>query len=82
MSASTVIAFELKEPGHAVLRIWDAAGRAVRKLVDSQLSPGPVRVEWDGRTASGARAPAGIYLLDLRVNGNQVQSKVTLLSGR
>jgi flagellar hook assembly protein FlgD len=77
-----VIAFELEESGHAILRIWDASGRAIRKLVDSEIRPGPFRVEWDGRTESGVRAPAGIYLLDLRVDGIQVRSKVTLLSGR
>lgn len=82
LSVSTVIAFELKEPGHAILRIWDASGRAIRKLVDSEIRPGPFRVEWDGRTESGVRAPAGVYLLDLRVDRIQVRSKVTLLSGR
>ncbi len=82
LSASTVIAFELEKRGHAVLRIWDASGRAIRTVLDSEIEPGPHRIEWDGRNESGVRAPAGVYLLDLRVNGTQVRSKVTLLSNR
>jgi hypothetical protein len=82
MTVSTEIAFELEGPGHAILRIWDVSGRAVRTLVDSPVPRGPFRVEWDGTTEGGARAPAGVYLLELRVNGAQVRSKVAVLSER
>ena len=37
-------------------------------------------VAWDGRTESGGRAPAGVYLLTLRVQDMEVHRKVTVLS--
>jgi hypothetical protein len=36
-------------------------------------------VPWDGRDSSGARAPAGIYLVSLRAGSRVVRTHVTLL---
>ena len=80
LSTSTVISFELEEPGRTTLRVYDATGRAVRTLVDGMAGPGAFEVAWDGRAETGVRAPAGVYLLALDVDGVQVNRKVTLLS--
>ena len=80
LSTSTVISFELEAPGRTTLRVYDATGRAVRTLIDRTAGPGVLEVAWDGRTEDGGRAPAGVYLLALDVDGIQVHRKVTLLA--
>jgi len=80
LSTSTVISFELAAPGQTTLRVYDATGRAVRTLIDETKGPGMLEVTWDGRAEDGTRAPAGIYLLALDVDGIQVHRKVTLLA--
>ena len=77
---STAVSFELETPGHATLRVYDANGRVVRTLADRDLAAGPWRFEWDGRTERGERAPAGIYLVDLRAGGVEITRKVTRLN--
>jgi hypothetical protein len=80
LSTSTLISFELEASGRTALRVYDATGRAVRTLVDGTSGPGAFEVAWDGRAGNGVRAPAGVYLLALDVDGIQVNRKVTLLA--
>jgi FlgD Ig-like domain/Right handed beta helix region len=80
LSTSTVIAFDLATAGHATLRVYDATGRAVRTLLEGAAGPGHRELTWDGRAENGERAPAGVYLLALDVDGVQVHRKVTLLA--
>jgi hypothetical protein len=58
---STSIAFELQRQEHVLLRVFDTAGRRVATLLRSDLGPGPHAVTWNGRTANGDLAAAGIY---------------------
>jgi len=62
---STEIRFTLAERGPVTLRIFDAAGRLVRTLVDGDLPADTHAVRWDGRADDGARAAAGVYLYRL-----------------
>jgi hypothetical protein len=80
LTTSTMIAVELETPGRATLRVYDATGRAIRTLVDRPAAAGRFEVVWDGRVESGARAPAGVYLLTLRVGDMEVHRKVAVLS--
>jgi hypothetical protein len=52
----------------AALRVHDVAGRLVRSL---RSAAGAERVHWDGRTASGAPAPAGVYFVRLEGEPSQ-----------
>jgi len=53
---TTEISFSLGLDGPTTLVIYDAAGRAVAKLVDQYMEPGEYRVTWD---ATGF--PSGLY---------------------
>jgi hypothetical protein len=53
--------------------ILDAAGRRVQTLYAGWQPAGEQRLDWDGRDASGARMPGGIYYHRLRV-GQQVRT--------
>jgi hypothetical protein len=51
---ATTIAFTLAEPGHATVRIYNAAGQQVTKLLDERLSAGEKRLMWKpGNLAAG-----------------------------
>jgi hypothetical protein len=61
------------------LRVVDVFGRTVRHLPPGRGGAGVRRVEWDGRTDSGERAPAGVYLVRLAAGARVRQTRVTLL---
>jgi len=65
--------------GEQDLRVIDLLGRTIRRLPSGRLEAGTRRVEWDGRNDSGARAPAGIYLVQLRLGDRVRQTRVTKL---
>jgi hypothetical protein len=57
----TSIGFLLAKPGLVRLRVFDAAGRLVRLLVDEPLGAGPHTSWWDGRSEQGEEVGSGIY---------------------
>mgnify|MGYP003344445960 FL=1 len=64
--ASTVIAYELYSAANVKLVVYDAQGRAVRRLVDAGLQlAGPYAITWDGRDDAGRAAPSGVYFYRL-----------------
>jgi hypothetical protein len=45
------------------IEVYDVAGSLVRRLVSGRVTPGPLRVSWDGMVVGGRRAPPGIYVV-------------------
>lgn len=74
----TEIEFQLSEPNHVDLSIWDTNGRIVRILMEREAKAGPHRTVWDGRGQTGERLPAGKYFYRLRC-GDQEQARGVLL---
>jgi hypothetical protein len=66
----TTIDFSLAADGRATIRVFDAAGRVVRTLVDSRVDPGPHTVVWDGTTDTGHRAASGVYFVKMETTGH------------
>ncbi|HSQ61370.1 MAG TPA: FlgD immunoglobulin-like domain containing protein [Acidobacteriota bacterium] len=60
------------------IAIYNVAGAKVRTLADGILS-GAGAVTWDGRTAGGTRAPAGIYFLRAETESARENRKIVLL---
>ncbi len=75
----TTIAFSLKVPGNADLKVHDAAGRLVRQLVSGSLPEGRHQVVWDGMNDSGIRVGSGIYFYTLRAGDFVAKRKLVLL---
>ena len=63
-SRSTTLAFTLKEPGHATLRVCDVTGRDVARPVDQSLPAGSYQTAFDADDLS-----SGVYLVRLHVDG-------------
>jgi len=74
----TRIEFGIKEPAHVSLRIYDAAGRLVRVLVESDRPAGRYVETWDGTDAAG-QAASGIYFYRLTAARFEQTKKMVLL---
>lgn len=75
---ATQIRFSLVEPGHVSLRVYDAAGRHVRTLVDEPRAAAEHVVTWDGKNDNGAAVAAGVYLYKLQTD-RDVQTRRMVL---
>ena len=75
---STTVHFDLPGEGRVALKIYDARGRLVRRLLDDTfLRTGPNSVHWDGRTNSGRSVPSGVYFC--RIDALGLSSETTML---
>ena len=75
---STSIGYEVGRASRLVATVYNASGAKVRTLADRTVS-GAGSVAWDGRLASGAQAPAGIYFVRVDVAGVGQTRKIVLL---
>jgi len=63
-----VLGYALPRADRLDVRIRDVTGATIRRLDEGHRMAGSHRLTWDGCDASGRRAPAGIYFLDLRTS--------------
>jgi hypothetical protein len=79
---TTVISFDISGTTgvrqHVSLVVYDARGRRIRTLVDSELEPGTHEVVWDGRNDRGEPASSGLYFSTLRNCGKTYTRKMFL----
>jgi hypothetical protein len=76
---ATTIRFRLNEPAAVSLRIYDAAGRLVRVLVEAPLSAGTYARAWDGTDSRGAEVSSGVYLYRLDAGSFSRTRKMILI---
>jgi hypothetical protein len=74
---SSLLAFALDVGERVQLAVYDARGRLVRVMHDGEASAGPHEILWDGRTANGARAPAGVYVVQLTAREGGAHASAT-----
>ncbi len=73
------LGFALPQGGPVTLRVYDVAGRLVRELLDDERPSGPSSLTWDGRTADGQEAAAGVYFARLESVGRVLTQKLMLV---
>ena len=71
---STIIKYELKEPIHISLKVFDSLGRLVKVLQESTQSPGRYEVEFDGSDLS-----SGMYFYRLTSDNFNFTKKMLLI---
>jgi hypothetical protein len=76
------VTFMLQVPvnaGVVTLDIVDARGRLTRRLLDTPLPAGPLRLEWDGSKGSGLASASGVYYYHLRSSLGLEKGKLVLV---
>jgi len=76
---ATFITFSVIARGEVKLRIYDAAGRSQRTLVDGWREPGVYRVMWDGKRNDGTAAASGVYFYRIKTADLTATRKMVLL---
>lgn len=78
----TRIAFNIGQNAKTTwLKIFDVGGREVKSfsVLSSLLSHPSPFVSWDGRDHSGKRLPAGVYIVRLKTDNEELKTKIVLL---
>ena len=75
----TSINYQLPEPGHTTLRVYDISGRLVRTLVDGRKETGHHTIHWDGRDGNGDLVPSGVYFYRMEVGEYRAAKKLLLV---
>ena len=78
---ATRVVYRVPHNGDAhEVEVYDAAGRAVRRLFSGTRPVGDYELEWDGRDGSGTRVASGVYFVRIRAAGaTQVARKLVLV---
>ena len=72
----TRLEFTLPRAASVSCRIFDVRGRRVRTLAGGAFGAGQHDVTWDTRDDGSRRVPGGVYLVQLRVDGDSSTRKV------
>jgi len=75
----TTVFFQIESPGSVQIFVYDAAGRAVRTLVNRAYPAGTHRVAFDGRDDGGRRLASGVYFYRFETPGASMTEKIVLL---
>lgn len=76
----TTIRYDLAFVGPVQLRIFDARGQLVRRLVvDPSREAGHHEIEWDGRDDRGREVASGVYYCRMIATGADLTRKTVLL---
>jgi hypothetical protein len=65
------IRYSVARKSDVVIGIYDATGRLVRSLVDTEKKPGVYASTWDGKSTNGDRLANGIYFCHFFVKGGE-----------
>ncbi len=75
-SSSASISFELSEPGHTSIDVYDLSGRIVCSLADSELGAGQHSYVWDVRSQNGEYVSSGLYMC--RIQSGEISETTRL----
>lgn len=75
----TEIVYELNQPAHVKMNIYNMNGQLVHVLENSDREAGTYRLLWRGVDSFGRRLASGIYLLEMRANNYYKVTKMTMV---
>lgn len=70
--------FAVPQDGAASLRVFDASGRLVARVLDEDLRAGTFVAAWSGRTADGRPAAPGAYFARLVAPGVNARARIVV----
>jgi hypothetical protein len=75
---ATTFRFSTRSAGEVSIRVFDAAGRMVRRLAE-RMPAGMNEVRWDGRDERGNTVPSGILFYEVTADGMRQSGRVVRL---
>lgn len=75
----TIIPYQINEPMHIRIVIYNLMGQDVVVLVDGWKNPEQHYLTWDGKDMYGKLAPSGVYFYHFGTVNEQVNRKLMLL---
>jgi len=75
------IRLAIVNPQKVAIRIYNLAGELIRKVAETDGSPGVMTWDWDGRNQSGEPASNGVYFVQIR-SGDDLQIKRVIILRR
>lgn len=76
---STTIVYNLPEPIHVTLTIYNSLGQKVRTLVRSQQKAGLHSIVWNGTNQNGHQVASGVYIYRLKAGDFVKSDKMFLI---
>jgi len=77
----TVIEFELPEPGHITITVFNLLGQIVEVITDRYYPKGISRIYWDGCDSKDNGAASGVYYYRIEAGNFMDTKKMLLLDG-
>ena len=78
--ARTSLAFDIPRAGRVALSVYDVSGRAVKKLLETDLPAGRHAVTWDGTDEEGTKVAPGVYFYRLKADGAETAKSVVYVT--
>jgi len=75
----TTIRYQINQPGHVQLEIYNLLGQKIRALVNEVQPAGAHSTNWDGLDDAGRSVSSGVYVYRLRTNRSVASRKLVLL---
>ena len=75
----TTIPFYLPASNQVKITIYDILGRKIKTLVNSKLSQGNYKINWNGKDNSNNNVASGIYILHFETNNFAKSRKMVLI---
>jgi len=76
---ATTIEYVMSKAGHVTIRIFDAAGRELETLLNTDQAAGSHKVTWNGRSNKNGPLPNGMYLYSVQVDDQRLTKRMLLL---
>ena len=78
-NTQTVIHFELDQPTHIKLAIYNLSGQLIQVLAQQSFPAGRHQLSWEGKNISGQIVSSGLYLVKLNTNQWHQTQKILLV---
>ncbi len=75
----TMIRYDLPDPGHVRVTVYNILGQKVKTLVDQHKDAGHWSVNWEGNDDHGNEVASGIYFYKIETSGFEKTKKMVLM---
>jgi hypothetical protein len=75
----TIIRYEVANPGHVSVNIYDVKGTLVKILEERDRTPGRYEIGWNGENEHGVSVASGVYFYRLVTGDYEATRKMVLL---